>query len=274
MALANACAKVGRGDLVWMSYVRKGKKTTKIGHGSHLIAVTKAGCSWMQARLEACTDKPYHFDLWLLSELQKRDPGVKAGYLIPAMGGFVEHESGCQKGLGVREQQWKVTQSGTRKRFEKDYHRKCARFNESGKGWAEVSAEIVLPDRVHQYRWYTMNGSKPVGDAMEVAGEPSASGSKNIGEPSASDDPGVVGERCASDDTSDSDDFRLKGPEGASSSNEPAPLDPSPPVDPPKFDSDKAPISERLKRVRRKEEKGMELRNWVDNDEAPECMIE
>ena len=103
----------------------------------------------------------WHIDLILKKMLNKEWQScdmLGARYVVPPVGSFIEHETGCSDDRditripGMWGQPW--CQEGTRKRTSQQRHRKLAMFTEWGP-MRYLTDEIVLPDEAHLYRWLT-----------------------------------------------------------------------------------------------------------------------
>jgi len=173
VAYCTAASRLGRGNLVWLSwnpYDTKGndhnlQRDDINGHDNK----TK-GAEHSLRLLQHV--KPMHFDVWLLQQLRAgEDEPSKLGacYTWPSIGCWQEHESGCEVSLGVRPGQWghSSIQSGTRKLRNDDYHRALHGF---GKNMNPIS-EVVLPLMHDQLTWKTW---APPNQSPANAGEPSA----------------------------------------------------------------------------------------------------
>ena len=98
MRIATMCHRSDMGDLIWVTYCPNKQHTSRIGHGSACILVTKSG---MEAVRQAAKGSNLlqrgHIDLVLQAWL--RCPGeaakARACYLYPPIGSYTEHASGC-----------------------------------------------------------------------------------------------------------------------------------------------------------------------------------
>ena len=105
--------------------------------------------------------KDWHIDLILKRELTNGWQDMEklgACYVVPPVGSFIEHESGCSLDRdysripGLWDLPW--CQEGTRKRGDHQKDRRLAMFT----GWEPVrylTDEIFLPDDALMYRWLT-----------------------------------------------------------------------------------------------------------------------
>ena len=95
--MATMCHREGCGDLIWASWVPVKRKTTRIGHGSAMILMTRNGFRSISWGHHWGQLKRGHIDLMLQDWL--RLDGVaeraKACYLYPPIGSYTEHASEC-----------------------------------------------------------------------------------------------------------------------------------------------------------------------------------
>ena len=105
--------------------------------------------------------KDYHFDLVLLRLLIEgwQDPEqLGACYVVPPIGSFIEHVTGCSMDRPGRiPGHWgcKWQQDGTRKLKEGDKDRWLAGFTPKGEPIWLGTREVILPQDHAQLRWLT-----------------------------------------------------------------------------------------------------------------------
>ena len=119
--MCNTAHRMGRGDLVWLSYTVNSKSKWTPTHGSTLLAVTARGGRILHENWQQWFDEPSHWDLCLRNVLREHslDCSLPASYVFPAVGGFDEHVSAFQntKKEETRECYWdayNARQEGTR----------------------------------------------------------------------------------------------------------------------------------------------------------------
>ena len=171
-----------KGNLVWLSWEGSSSKGCRCQpqHGATLIGVSVEGAKRLQAAVVSEQIKKGHFDLTLLQWL--RDPeamgGVQgadwlgASFVWPGVGSYVEHQSGCDPGIGVRESSWKKSwvQPGTRASGGDDQNRWLCGFTNSKKGNPVWIREIFLPEKSNEdLRWFTL-GRDPEEESAAAGG--------------------------------------------------------------------------------------------------------
>ena len=119
--MCNTAHRLGRGDLVWLSYTVNSKTRWTPTHGTTLLAVTARGGRILRDNWSAWFDEPSHWDLCLRNVLREHsaEAPLPACYVYPAVGGFDDHISAFQntKHEEVRVCYWeayKARQEGTR----------------------------------------------------------------------------------------------------------------------------------------------------------------
>jgi hypothetical protein len=87
------------GNIMWLSWNAKYKKHSRVGFGSHFIAVSVEGARSMYIAMQEPTALPSgHWDLVLktwLEAVPTRQEEVGFCYILPPIGNFVDHTSGC-----------------------------------------------------------------------------------------------------------------------------------------------------------------------------------
>jgi hypothetical protein len=95
--------RMGMGQIVWTSWVPKGKKTrnkqggggkTTLSSGSTCIMMTRLGFAALKTAVQAGTIQRDHIDLSLVRWLRQEASQVGACYLFPASGSYTERASG------------------------------------------------------------------------------------------------------------------------------------------------------------------------------------
>ena len=115
----------------------------------------------------------WHVDLLfkklLVNEDWQNTHMLGACYVVPPIGSFIEHESGCSKDRdvaripGLWNHAW--CQEGTRKRGPHQRHRKLAMFPAQHEPVGYLTDEIVLPDPEF-YKWLTQR--PPPGEGISL----------------------------------------------------------------------------------------------------------
>ena len=97
MRIATMCHRQGWGDLIWLSWVPNKKKTTRIGHGSQCLLLTKFGFKAIKSAVDRKVLKRGHIDLMLQTWLRKPEEAerARACYVYPPIGSYTEHASEC-----------------------------------------------------------------------------------------------------------------------------------------------------------------------------------
>ena len=109
--LCNVASRKGYGEVVWLGYncagegYEKGAPGNIVGFGSQLMAFTKAAARAFLSRMS--TDMPMHIDIyfkWYLEEAVKEplahdEVFSKCCHVVPPLGNFLEHVSGCTSGV-------------------------------------------------------------------------------------------------------------------------------------------------------------------------------
>ena len=93
--MVNEAHRLGKGDLVWLSYdVSQNAKWTPC-HGSTLIAVSAHGARILHNNFSKWFQKPDHFDLCLKCKLQELSAtnDMPSCYVFPSVGGYDDHVS-------------------------------------------------------------------------------------------------------------------------------------------------------------------------------------
>ena len=120
--IVTTAARVGHGNLVWLSWCGRNTRKLHPSHGATLIAISRRGAELLQPLIDRGT--PDHFDVWLRNVLLHENwadvLGIGASFVVPSVGSYDQHLSGCDPtGAGeggVRVSTWKEpwTQPGVR----------------------------------------------------------------------------------------------------------------------------------------------------------------
>ena len=120
--IVTTASRVGLGNLVWLSWCGSNTRKLHPAHGTTLVAVTRRAAEVLQPLIDKAT--PQHFDVWLRNVLVHEGLGdelsLGASFVVPSVGSYDEHLSGCDPknagAGGIRlstwEQSW--TQAGVR----------------------------------------------------------------------------------------------------------------------------------------------------------------
>jgi hypothetical protein len=137
VAIANQADREDMGDIIWFSWQSRAKGTGKWParptYGSTFLAFNKKAARWThRVMLAQGKQAELHFDCWLVGVLYKeveKDVAaqqVRASFVRPTIGCFIEHTSGCQPNIGRRQSQWdlKHVGEGTRDEGVPDHERR------------------------------------------------------------------------------------------------------------------------------------------------------
>ena len=97
MRIATMCHRHKMGNLIWVSWVPKKQQTSRIGHGSCCLLMTKSGMFAVSEAKQRGLLKRGHIDLELQAWLLQGDEAEKAQacYIYPPIGSYTEHPSEC-----------------------------------------------------------------------------------------------------------------------------------------------------------------------------------
>ena len=97
MRIATMCRRLEMGEPIWVSWVPKKQKPSRIGHGSTCLLMTKLGMSAVANARDRGVLKRDDADLVLKDWLLLPDEASKAHacYLYPPIGSYTEHPSEC-----------------------------------------------------------------------------------------------------------------------------------------------------------------------------------
>ena len=83
----------GSSSDVVLTPASQGGKTVP-SHGSTLVGVSKDGAMKLLEAIKK-QKKPQHFDIWLRDACLNQTGGLQASYVLPSIGNYDEHISGC-----------------------------------------------------------------------------------------------------------------------------------------------------------------------------------
>ena len=92
--IATYAHRRGKGDLIWYSWVGAKTRKTMPSHGSTLLGVSKEGAFKLLSAIRK-ERKASHFDLWLRDACCNQTEGLQASFVLPSVGSYDEHISGC-----------------------------------------------------------------------------------------------------------------------------------------------------------------------------------
>ena len=97
MRIATMCRRYGMGEIIWVSWVPKKDKPSRLGHGSTCLLLTKSGMAAITDAKDRGVLKRGHIDVVLNHWLLKHEEACKAKacYLYPPIGSYTEHASEC-----------------------------------------------------------------------------------------------------------------------------------------------------------------------------------
>ena len=162
---ATRASRLAHGDLIWFGYNCGDEKqkgpNDKIAFGSQGIMFTMRAAKRLNRRMQGVT--PQHFDLWLKEVLleQSTEPSlsratIRACYVVPPLGGFQTHNTGCRGDFGVRTGLWDEPWSSPGgMRDHRASRRWLARFSKS-RNPAEYHLETLkFPVVTARHHWLT-----------------------------------------------------------------------------------------------------------------------
>ena len=92
--IATFAHRRGKGDLIWYSWVGAKTRKTMPSHGSTLVGVSKEGAFKLLSAIRK-EKKAGHFDVWLRDVCSNQSEGLQASFVLPSVGSYDEHISGC-----------------------------------------------------------------------------------------------------------------------------------------------------------------------------------
>ena len=152
-----AAAREEVGDFIWYSWEgsnRRGGRTRPM-HGASMIGITAEGARKLLDLMESGALPKGHADLVLREYMETHGKEFGACFLYPSVGHFQSHISGCEAGLGWRQNDWKKgwIMEGTRKipnfiptHPMKNEHRHLVHFRPSGE--PEWIRQVTLPEEI------------------------------------------------------------------------------------------------------------------------------
>jgi hypothetical protein len=165
--------RAGRGGITWLSWIpaapgRKPARSQSIKSGSTLIGITAAAARRLQDMISNMP--PRHFDLLLLDLLKDNQQDLRGSYVVPPVGHYCQHTSGCDLSLGIRETSWDASwcQGGTRPQGPHEQPRWICGFTKKGPPvWL---ARVPLPSATEQdLCWKTLRPTATPGPAPQEA---------------------------------------------------------------------------------------------------------
>ena len=98
MRIATMCHRVGMGEIIWVSWVPKKDKPSRLGHGSTCLLLTKMGMAAVSDAKDRGVLTRGDIDVVLNHWLLKHEEAskAKACYLYPPIGSYTEHASECE----------------------------------------------------------------------------------------------------------------------------------------------------------------------------------
>jgi hypothetical protein len=117
VCIAIQADREGMGDIIWFSWQSRSKGSkrwpARPTYGSTLLGFNKKAATWARAKMVAQARLAENcIDCWLLAQLyaEAEKPqelqAIKAAFVRPTIGCFIEHQSGCQPNIGRRQSQW------------------------------------------------------------------------------------------------------------------------------------------------------------------------
>ena len=163
---ATSAHRLGHGNIMWMCWqpCGAGEKPTRVSSprsGSMLVMLSKRGAQHLKAGFEKKELERGHFDVALLRWLVIRQHEVGAAYLLPPMGNYVAHVSGCEAAFAktARPSCWKEKWCcpGTREHEDpKERQKYWCSFSKSGH--APSLGKVSVDNRKELY-WRTLDRS-------------------------------------------------------------------------------------------------------------------
>jgi len=173
---ATRASRLEHGNLIWFAYncSDEGQKAPhdKIQFGSQGIMFTRHAAKRLGSKMQGVT--PQHFDLWLKEVLLEQSTlpslspaeNIRASYVVPPLGGFQSHHSGCRGDFGERRGLWAEpwsTPGGMRDH--RVSHRWLAKFSRSRNQADYHLCNFSFPDVSERLHWMTSLPPKhPPGD--------------------------------------------------------------------------------------------------------------
>ena len=202
------------GDVVWMCWQPGGagskpKRTASPSSGSMFIMMTVNGARQVKGAMDSGLLPMGHFDCKLLSWMQNLPQNeLRCSYLLPPMGNYTEHVSGCEKDFAadgsVRRSCWSESWccQGTRKSEDPKRRDKwfCS-FTKSGHADQKskmLDLDILAVDGLQWYTFWDVPGvPRPVAnvDVAEVQEHPDAPQPAGTSSTAAAMSPGGASQR-------------------------------------------------------------------------------
>ena len=165
------------GDFIWFSWEGSNKKgcRSRPMHAATMIGVSAAGARKLLSLISSGKLPPGHADLVLREYMEHHGKEFGACYLWPSVGHYQSHVSGCEQGLGWRENNWKKSwiMEGTRKKPghlttwpANNEHRYLVHFRD--RGYPNHIVQVVLPEPVGaELRWLSYDDTDHVDSAED-----------------------------------------------------------------------------------------------------------
>ena len=104
--IATVAQRKGKGDLIWYSWEGSSKSKTMPSHGSSLVGVSKEGAFKLLDAIQK-TRNADRFDIWLRQLCCEQRQGLQASYVLPSIGSYDKHISGCDPVVPGVEDIWR-----------------------------------------------------------------------------------------------------------------------------------------------------------------------
>ena len=166
------------GHFIWYSWEgsdRPGARSRPM-HGATMIGISTFGARKLLSLMSSGLLPKGHADLVLREYMENNGKDFGASFLYPSVGHYQSHQSGCEKGLGWRQNDWQKgwIMEGTRKASGviathpmKNEHRYLVHFRRSGQ--PEWIRQVTLPEPDdEELKWLSFDDSEPL-DAGEDA---------------------------------------------------------------------------------------------------------
>ena len=165
------------GDFIWYSWEGSNKKGSRSRpmHAATMIGVSATGARKLLSLMASGKLPMGHADLVLREYMEHHGKEFNACYLWPAVGHYQSHISGCEQGLGWRQNDWKKSwiMEGTRKNPDVlatwpviNEHRYLVHFRDRGN--PEWIVQVVLPEPAGgELRWLSYDDTEALDDTEE-----------------------------------------------------------------------------------------------------------
>ena len=165
------------GDFVWYSWEGSSKKgcRSRPMHAATMIGVSAEGARKLLSLMASGKLQKGHADLTLREYMEHHGKEFQACYVWPSVGHYQSHVSGCEQGLGWRQNDWKKSwiMEGTRKNPGLltewpvvNEHRYLVHFR--NKGNPEYIVQVELPEPAGlELRWLSYDDTEALDDTEE-----------------------------------------------------------------------------------------------------------